>query len=217
MPPSSTAPGSPGAGGQAAEKAVRAPRRLSRAARREQLVAAAMPIVAANGFSDFSLDDVAASAGVTRNLLYHYFPRGRPDVALAVAEAAGHRLTGEWITDESIPLPERLVLNNGRMIEHAMKPTDAWTIYELARSSNDRELRERVDHFVEVVIGAISLNHFGTTEAPPLARLALKGYLGFFGAVLEEARTAKIPPEQALPILTRTLVASLEAAESSSR
>ena len=60
-----------------------------------------MPVVAEQGFTEFSLDDVAARADVTRNLLYHYFPRGRADVALAVAEAAGHRLTDEWITDES--------------------------------------------------------------------------------------------------------------------
>jgi AcrR family transcriptional regulator len=172
-----------------------------------------MPVVAASGFSDFSLDEVAARADVTRNLLYHYFPRGRSDVALAVAEAAGHQLTDEWITDESIPLPERLIANNGRMIEHAMKPTDAWAIYELARSSNDPELRDCVDHFVEVVIGAISLNHFGTAEPPPRARLALKGYLGFFGAVLEEARISGIPREEALGILTGTLVAALQVAD----
>ncbi len=196
----------------AASRSGRGPRRLSRAKRREQLVAAAMPVVAAEGFSDFSLDGLAARADVTRNLLYHYFPRGRPDVALAVAEAAGHVLTDDWITDESIPLPERLVINNARMIEHAMAPTDAWTIYQLARSSNDPELRECVDHFVDVVIDAILLNHFGAAEPPPLARLAVKGYLGFFGAVLDEARETGTPPEQALGILAPTLMASLQAA-----
>src|SRR6188474_1118466 len=116
----------------------RSPRRLSREARHEQLVAAAMPVVAEQGFAELSLDDVAARADVTRNLLYHYFPRGRADVALAVAEAAGHQLTDEWITDEAIPLAERLIANNGRMIEHAMEPSVAWTLYRHARSSGDR-------------------------------------------------------------------------------
>ena len=62
------------------------------------------------------------------------------------------------------------------------------------------------------MIGAISLNHFGTADPPPLARLALKGYLGFFGAVLDEARITGTPPEQALKILAPTLMASLQAA-----
>jgi AcrR family transcriptional regulator len=191
---------------------ARRPRRLARAARREQLVAAAMPIVAADGFSDFSLDQLAATADVTRNLVYHYFPRGRQDVALAVAEAAGHQLTDDWTTDESIPLPERLAINNGRMIEHAMEPTDAWTIYQLARNANDPELRERVDHFVDVVVDAVLRNHFGDAKPPPLARIAVQGYLGFFGAALEEARLAGMAPGEILGLLTGTLLAALEAA-----
>ena len=55
-----------------------------------------MPIVAEQGFARFSLDEVAAAADVTRNLLYHYFPRGRPDLALAVGERAGRELTDGW-------------------------------------------------------------------------------------------------------------------------
>ena len=168
-----------------------------------------MPVVAEQGFAEFSLDEVAARADVTRNLLYHYFPRGRADVALAVAEAAGHQLTDEWITDETIPLAERLIANNGRMIEHAMEPSVAWTLYRHARSASDPELRETMDRFVEVVIAAISLNHFGTEPPPPLAHAALKGYLAFFGALLDEARATSTPSERILPILTRTLAAAL--------
>lgn len=171
-----------------------------------------MPVVAEQGFTEFSLDDVAVRADVTRNLLYHYFPRGRPDVALAVAEAAGHQLTDEWITDGKIPLAERLIANNGRMIEHAMKPSVAWMLYRHARASSDSELRETMDRFVEVVIGAISLNHLGTDRPPPLARAALKGYLAFFGALLDEARATSTPRERILPILNGTLAATMRSA-----
>jgi AcrR family transcriptional regulator len=171
-----------------------------------------MPIAAEQGVADLSLVDGDAEADVSRNLLYHYFPRGRPDLVRAVAEAAGHRLTGDWVTDEAIPLPERLAMNNARMIEHAMKPSDAWTIYQLARGAPDPELRETVERFVEVVVEATSLNQLGTADPDPLARVALKGYLGFFGAVLDEARATGTPPEQLLGILSETLVAALAAA-----
>jgi len=170
-----------------------------------------MPVVAEQGFAEFSLDDVADRADVTRNLLYHYFPRGRADVALAVAEAAGHTLTDEWITDDAVPLAERLVANNGRMIEHAMEPSDAWVLYQRARGSNDPELRETMDRFVDVVISAILHNHFGKAEPPPLARVASKGYLAFFAAVLDEARATATPPEQIMPVLTATLESALSA------
>src|ERR1019366_2578894 len=107
----------------------RAPRRLSKDARREQLVAAAMPVLADQGFAEFSLEDVATRADVTRNLLYHYFSRGRPDIVLAVVQLAGARLTTDWVTDDTIPLSERLAANFTRMLAHAIAPSDAWRIH----------------------------------------------------------------------------------------
>ena len=74
-------------------------------------------------------------------------------------------------------------------------------------------LRETMDRFVEVVIAAVSLNHLGTEQPPPLARAALKGYLAFFGAVLDEARATSTPPERILPILNETLAAALATAD----
>ena len=65
------------------------------------------------------------NAGVTRNLLYHYFLDGRKDLLRAVAEQARHNTTDDWETDGSIPLPERLAINNARMVAHAMEPSDA--------------------------------------------------------------------------------------------
>lgn len=171
-----------------------------------------MPVVAKAGFADFSLDEIASRADVTRNLLYHYFPDGRSDIVMAVAEQAGYLLTDDWVTDESIPLPERLVANNARMVTHAMEPSDAWVIYQLARGSTDPELRARIDHFVDVVVASVSLNHLGTANPPTLARVALKGYLGFFGTVLDEARETGTPPEHLVDLLGETLTAALQAA-----
>ncbi len=55
----------------------------------------------------------------------------------------------------------------------------------------------------------------GTPDPPPPTRLALKGYLAFFGAVLDEARAAGTPREEVLGILGETLVAALAAADRS--
>jgi AcrR family transcriptional regulator len=190
----------------------RAPRRLTREARREQLVEAAMPIVASQGFARFSLEEVAARADVTRNLLYHYFPRGRPDVALAVAERAGRELTDGWLTDETIPLEERVAQNNARIVAHALTPTDAWRLNRLARSTTSPEIRELFDRFVGLVVSNMSLNHLGTADPPPLARIALTGYLAFVEAVLDDMRAQSIPPEQIVQMLSDTLAGALGAA-----
>ena len=73
------------------------------AQRRRQLGQAALEVAAGQGYSGLSLDDVAERAGVTRNLLYHYFPRGRLDVFLAAADLAGRELTEDWVTDQDLP------------------------------------------------------------------------------------------------------------------
>ena len=191
--------------------AARPPRRLAHGARRAQLVAAATPVAAEQGLSDFSLDEVALRADVTRALLYHYFPRGRADLTLAVIEEAGKVLTDGWVIDEAIPLPQRLAMNVGRLIDHAMEPSDAWRLYRLARATTDPEVRAIFDRFVDTVIASVSLNNLGTTDPPPLVRAALVGFFAFFEAALEEARAAELPREQVLAMLNETLVSALRA------
>ena len=51
-------------------------RRLPPEQRRAQLAQAALAVAAEQGYAGLSLDEVGERAGVTRNLLYHYFPRG---------------------------------------------------------------------------------------------------------------------------------------------
>jgi AcrR family transcriptional regulator len=48
-------------------------RRLPRAQRREQILAAATKAFARNGFAATGLDDIAAEAGITRVILYRHF------------------------------------------------------------------------------------------------------------------------------------------------
>jgi len=171
-----------------------------------------MPVVAEHGFSDFSLDEVTERAGVTRNLVYHYFPRGRPDVAVAVAQRAGHELTDGWVTDETVPIGERLVENNSRIVAHALQPTDAWRIHRLVRGATAPELREILDRFVGLVVSNMSLNHLGTSDPPPLARMALAGYIAFVETVLDDMRASSVPPEQIVQMLNDTLAAAIRAA-----
>jgi AcrR family transcriptional regulator len=78
----------------------RAPRRIrkSSAARRAQLIDAAVEVLAAGGSTSGGMADIADAAGVSNGLLYHYFPGGRPEVLAAAAEQVldelGERLAG---------------------------------------------------------------------------------------------------------------------------
>jgi AcrR family transcriptional regulator len=67
-------------------------RRLRRAERREQLLAAATQAFARTGYAATSLDAIAAAAGISRVLLYRHFD-SKTDLYRAVLDRAVGRLT----------------------------------------------------------------------------------------------------------------------------
>lgn len=76
----------------AGEQAPAAPgRRLRRAQRREQILAAATRAFARNGFAATSLDDIAAEAGISRVILYRHF-ESKTDLYRAALNRACERL-----------------------------------------------------------------------------------------------------------------------------
>ncbi len=191
---------------------VAAPRRLSPEVRREQLVDAALAIAARAGTQGLSFARVAERAGVTRNLVYHYFPGGRSDLFRATAHRAGQQLTGEWQTDREIPLPERLAANLDRIIDHAARPTDAWLLYRQSRASVDPEVLEIAADYRRALIASISINHLGTPDPPPLVRIALDGFLSYGETALDAWRDSEVPREELVGVLGATLVATVDAA-----
>jgi len=83
----------PPASQPAAEAGAATPvRRLRRAERREQLLAAATRAFARTGFAATGLDDIAEEAGISRVLLYRHF-ESKTDLYRAVLDRAVQRLT----------------------------------------------------------------------------------------------------------------------------
>jgi AcrR family transcriptional regulator len=193
-----------------------APKRLSPAARREQLVEAALAISARDGYQGLSFARVAERAGVTRNLVYHYFSGGRRDLFQAAVHMAGRQLTGDWQTDTGVPLPARLAANLERIIDHAERPTDAWLLHRQSRASVDPEVVAIASGYYEVLLANVSLNQLGTPEPPPLVRIALEGFIAYVETALDAWRETDVPREQLIEVLGRTLAATVGAAASAS-
>lgn len=186
-------------------------KRLAPAARREQLVRAAMSVLAEGGAEALSFDAVAARAGVTRNLLYHYFPDGTPDLLRAAAEVAGDDLVGGWTVDPAVPLAERRVRNFAAMLDHARTPTDAWAVSRITSVATDPQLRAITARYRDHVVRAMALNAFGTDAPTPLQRAVLEAYQAFAEALLDRARERELPDAE----VARLLVAMLDAAVAS--
>jgi AcrR family transcriptional regulator len=69
------------------------PQRLAPAERRELLIDAAERTFADRGYTQAGLAEVATLAGVSKTLLYHYFPDGRPELYREVMD----RLAGQVV------------------------------------------------------------------------------------------------------------------------
>ena len=193
-----------------------AARRMSPEERRDQLERVAMAVVAEQGPSELSLDELAARAGVTRNLLYHYFPRGRPDLFLAAVDRSGRELSEGWVTDAELPLAERLARNFARAIDHAAGPSDAWLVMRHSRVATDPEVRATADRHRAHVLEGMALNHFGTEHPPPLAALALRAFLAYAEQALDDWREEGLDRDAVVAVLAETLRATAEAARAAS-
>jgi AcrR family transcriptional regulator len=98
----------------AAERAPR--RRLSVDERREQLIAVALELFSRRPPEEVSIDDIAAAAGASRPLVYHYFP-GKQALYEESLRRAGRELAGRFEEPAAGPLSERLHHVVGRYLD----------------------------------------------------------------------------------------------------
>jgi AcrR family transcriptional regulator len=87
---------------------TRAYRRLSVEERRSQLLDAALELFAHRVPEDVSLDDVAEAAGVSRPLVYRYFPGGKQQLYEAALRSAAEDLEHCFAEPPEGPLTQRL-------------------------------------------------------------------------------------------------------------
>lgn len=81
--------------------------RMSRDDRRRQLLGIGLAKLVDKPIQDLSLDEVAAEAGISRGLLFHYFPTKR-DFHRACIEAAGRRILRNTRADPSLAPDEQV-------------------------------------------------------------------------------------------------------------
>jgi AcrR family transcriptional regulator len=186
------------------------------AQRREQLIDSALQIAAREGYENLAFEAVANRAGVTRNLVYHYFPGGRQQLLEAAVHRAGEQLSSGWVTDPGVPLGQRLASNLNRMMDHAAEPTDAWQLYRQGRGTIDPALLEIARQYRERVIGNIAMNQLGTSQPPPIVQIALDGFLAYVETVIESAIEQKMPREQVIELVSGTLMSAMNAAAGAS-
>ena len=91
-------------------------RRLSADERRRQLVAIGLAKIVETPIQDLSMDDIATEAGISRGLLFHYFPT-KTDFYLACIAAAGRRILRTTAPDPGLSGEAQVEMTTRMMIE----------------------------------------------------------------------------------------------------
>jgi AcrR family transcriptional regulator len=145
--------------------------------RREQLLAAGTDLVGARSFDAVSMEDVAAAAGVSRALVFHYFP-SRAAFRVAIAERASHDLLEAVRPDPALPPLEQLRAGVRTYLEYVEARPGAYLSLVRGAVAGDQDLRavaDRARHdLADLVLEGIGLPD---RQRPPLLHLAVRGWL----------------------------------------
>ncbi|WP_432753427.1 TetR/AcrR family transcriptional regulator [Streptomyces sp. JL2001] len=91
-------------------------RRMGVEERRQQLIGVALELFSHRSPDDVSIDEIAAAAGISRPLVYHYFP-GKQSLYEAALRRAADELAARFVEPPQGPLGARLLRVMGRFFD----------------------------------------------------------------------------------------------------
>jgi AcrR family transcriptional regulator len=152
--------------------------RLDVDARRRQLIALGTELFSGRPYDEVSIDEVARAAGISKGLLYHYFPTKRDFYVTTVREAAT-QLMDRTRTPEGMDPLVRLRAGLDAFLDYVADHGPAYENLLRSGIGADAEVARIVDETRE----AFSARLIEKLEVRgELARLALRGWVGFVEA-----------------------------------
>jgi AcrR family transcriptional regulator len=151
--------------------------------RRAQLVELGLQTFASRTYDEVSIEDVARAAGISKGLLFHYFPTKRAYFVACLRESTKRLLAhmeGVAAPPGSPPI-EHLKLALDAYLDYVRARGRAYTALMRSTVSVDPEIAEVVDRtratLLATLTGGIS-EVFPTAKTSPILDLALTGWIG---------------------------------------
>ena len=155
-------------------RAIRTPPRLSADDRRRHLLAIGLTKLLEKPIQDLSIDDIAAEAGISRGLLFHYFPT-KTDFYLACIAAAGRRSTPRTTApDESLSGEQQVEMVTRLMVEQIERRRD----FYLALVHGHGVADPRVSEVMDSVRGGSTDRVMTALDVPERQRAVVRAWLG---------------------------------------
>jgi AcrR family transcriptional regulator len=149
--------------------------------RRTQLVALGLEHFGERAYDDVSIDAIADAAGISKGLLYHYFPTKRAYYGACVRQAAS-QLVASTETDDDAPPLARLEAGLDAYLGYVKAHAKAYATLMRSGVGVDPQIARIVDEtralFIDRLTAGFPRGPEGMLDSP-LARLALRGWIGF--------------------------------------
>lgn len=152
--------------------------------RRAQLLALGIRFFSTKAYDEVSIEALAQAAGISKGLLYHYFPTKRDYYAAALQQVAEDLLERTRQPPEIPPL-EKLDRGLDAYLDYVQQRAPAYVALMRGGIGSDPEIARIVEgirsRFLERIVEGMG------TEPPPLLRVALRGWIGFVEAASLDA------------------------------
>jgi AcrR family transcriptional regulator len=147
-------------------------------ARRRQLLALGSTLFGSRPYDEVSIDEVARTAGISKGLLYHYFPTKR-DFYVATVREAATQLIARTKTPDDMGALDRLRAGLDAFFDYVSEHGAAYENLLRSGIGSDMEVAKILDETRE----AFSARLVEKLEVHgDLGRLALRGWVGFVEA-----------------------------------
>jgi AcrR family transcriptional regulator len=189
-------------------------RRLSVEDRREELLRVGMQLFSTRAYEEIWVEEIAERAGVSRGLLYHYFPTKR-DFYVAVTRAAAAEVGALTAPERSLPAQERLRAGIDAYLRYAEAHPHGFLTAYRGGLAGDPEVRAIVEEGRQRQSARIleGLDR----EPDALLRLAVYGWTAMAQAVTAEwLRRREISRELVRDLLAGALAGAIGAAREAS-
>ncbi|WP_024799945.1 TetR/AcrR family transcriptional regulator [Nocardia sp. BMG51109] len=183
--------------------------RLSPDERREQLIVLGVAMLGERALEDISVGDIAEQAGISRGLLFHYFP-SKQDFHLAIVRRANAELLARTAPDQNLGLFDMLRDAVSRYIHYVAENRTSYLALLRGPASASPELVELVDQTRGTIVDRILAEAPIPAEDPdrPRLRLAVRGWIAFVEeTTLSWLRHETIGREQLIDMLVESLPA----------
>ncbi|QIY75306.1 TetR/AcrR family transcriptional regulator [Streptomyces sp. RLB1-33] len=201
--------------GKQGQRGERTRRRLSTEERREQLLSVGARLFSESPYDEVWIEQVAEIAGVSRGLLYHYFPTKR-DFFAAVVERESERMLRLTAAVPGIPVREQLSAGLDTFLAYVEAHAHGFRAFHRADAAGDQAVRRVYQRALaaqeQQILAALDADPDlpGGIEDRPELRIAVRGWLAFTTAVcLEWLRGAELTREQLRDLCARALLGAI--------